>query len=157
MSRRLNLSVQYPNGKANLPERAQVLSYVRAALSPEEPDQKQRRGAQITVRFIDQNEAQELNLNYRGKDYATNILSFPYAIDPLICGDLLICQPVVEREALTQNKALSAHYAHLIVHGTLHLQGYDHETSAQDAERMENLEQKILYALGFPDPYKEET
>ena len=111
------------------------------------------RGGQITVRFVDAEEGQGLNREFRGKDYATNVLSFPYESEPVICGDLVICSPVVEREAKEQDKSLEAHIAHLIVHGMLHLQGYDHETSKADARRMENHERAILLALGYADPY----
>ena len=89
-------------------------------------------------------EGRALNRHYRGKDYATNVLSFPYDSEPVICGDLVICAPVVEREAREQGKALDAHYAHLVVHGVLHLQGYDHETGDADAELMENKEAALL-------------
>jgi probable rRNA maturation factor len=105
------------------------------------------------VRFVDGDEGRSLNRDYRGKDYATNVLSFPYASGENICGDLVLCQPVVEREAKEQGKSLEAHSAHLIVHGMLHLQGHDHETGRADAERMEALEREILANLGYPDPY----
>lgn len=105
------------------------------------------------MRFVDAEEGQGLNREFRGKDYATNVLSFPYESEPVICGDLVICSPVVEREAKEQDKSLEAHIAHLIVHGMLHLQGYDHETSKADARRMENHERAILLALGYADPY----
>ena len=107
----------------------------------------------MTVRFVGAEEGQNLNRDYRGKDYATNVLSFPYESGERICGDLVLCLPVVEREAKEQGKSPEAHFAHMVVHGMLHLQGYDHETGKDDAERMETKEREILQALGFPDPY----
>jgi probable rRNA maturation factor len=140
----LRLSVQYPGGKDKAPTRPQVRRWVRAACAIP---------AEVTVRFVDGDEGRSLNRDYRGKDYATNVLSFPYASGENICGDLVFCQPVVEREAKEQGKSLEAHSAHLIVHGMLHLQGHDHETGRADAERMEALEREILANLGYPDPY----
>lgn len=109
--------------------------------------------AEVAVRFVDGDEGRELNRNYRGKDYATNVLSFPYESGERVQGDLVLCREVVEREAREQGKAPEAHYAHMVVHGMLHLQGHDHETGREDAERMEALERRILDALGYPDPY----
>lgn len=163
--RRLNLSVQYVCGSGNrnsgngsgtsattdLPCRADIRRWARAALDIDGP-----RGGQIVVRFVDEAEGRELNRAYRGKDYATNILSFPYEREPLVCGDLVICVPVVAREAAEQRKTAQAHYAHLIVHGVLHLQGYDHEQSS-DAQRMEDKERTLLAAFGFADPYGDES
>ena len=94
-----------------------------------------------------------LNRDYRHKDYATNVLSFVYESEPRVAGDLVVCLPVVLREALAQGKSTEAHFAHLIVHGMLHLLGYDHETGARDAKRMEAKEKEILAGLGYPDPY----
>lgn len=150
-SRRLNLSVQYAGNKDGLPLRAQIRAWVRAAL-----DVDGARGGQITVRLVDSEEGLALNRDYRGKDYATNVLSFPYEVDPVVCGDLVLCAPVVAREAAEQGKALDAHYAHLIVHGLLHLQGYDHETGKRQARQMEDHERTILASLGFTDPYLDE-
>ena len=107
----------------------------------------------MTVRFIDAEEGRTLNAAYRHKDYATNVLSFPYETQPAVIGDLAICLPVVLKEAAAQGKPAAAHFAHLIVHGMLHLQGYDHETGAAEALRMENMERSILAGLGFADPY----
>ena len=107
----------------------------------------------MTVRFVDVDEGQRLNREYRSRDYATNVLSFPYQSGAHLSGDLVLCLPVVEREAQQQEKPLEAHFAHLIVHGMLHLQGYDHEIDSDSAARMEALEQEILGALGYPDPY----
>ena len=147
-SRRLNLSVQYACNKDHLPLRQKIQSWARAALNVDG-----MRGGQVTVRFVDAEEGQALNREFRNKDYATNVLSFPYESEPVVCGDLVICAPVVEREASEQGKSLEAHIAHLIVHGMLHLQGYDHETSKADARRMENHERAILAELGYADPY----
>ncbi|MFA7292894.1 MAG: rRNA maturation RNase YbeY [Rhodocyclaceae bacterium] len=144
MSRRLNLSVQYACNEAGLPSRVQVRAWARAALVG---------GGQVTVRYVDNEEGQALNRDYRGKDYATNVLSFVYENDPLTVGDLVICAPVVIREALEQKRAPEAHHAHLVVHGILHLQGYDHETGEEDARVMENRECEILAGLGYPNPY----
>ena len=150
-SRRLNLSVQYAGNKDGLPLRAQIRAWVRAAL-----DVDGARGGQITVRLVDSEEGLALNRDYRGKDYATNVLSFPYEVDPVVCGDLVLCAPVVAREAAEQGKSLDAHYAHLIVHGLLHLQGYDHELGEAQARQMEDHERTILASLGFTDPYLDE-
>jgi len=148
ISKRLNLSVQYACAASDLPGRADVRRWARAAL-----DVDGARGGQITVRFVDADEGQTLNRDYRGKDYATNVLSFPYEIEPVVCGDLVICAGVVAREAAEQGKPLAAHYAHLIVHGMLHLQGYDHEEDEAEARAMEDCERAVLAALGYPDPY----
>jgi len=140
----LHLSVQYPGGKESAPTRPQVRRWVRSACS---------KPAEVTVRFVATDEAQSLNRDYRGKDYATNVLSFPYESGSHLSGDLVLCLPVVKREAQEQGKSLEAHFAHLIVHGMLHLQGYDHETGNDEAERMEAMEREILDGLGYPDPY----
>lgn len=141
-SKRLNLTVQYACKATELPLRVQIRAWVRAAL-----DVDGKKGGEITVRLVDEEEGRTLNRDYRGKDYATNVLSFPYDSEPVICGDLVICAPVVEREAREQGKALDSHYAHLVVHGVLHLQGYDHETGDADAELMENKEAVLLNYL----------
>jgi probable rRNA maturation factor len=107
----------------------------------------------VTVRFVDAGEGQMLNRDYRHKDYATNVLSFVYETEPVVAGDLAICLPVVVREAAEQGKSAEAHFAHLIVHGMLHLMGYDHETGPEDAERMEAREREVMAILGYPDPY----
>ena len=147
-SKRLNLSVQYACNTEGLPLRADIRRWARAAL-----DVDGKRGGQITVRFVDADEGRSLNSDYRGKDYATNVLSFPYETEPLVCGDLVVCAAVVAREAAEQGKPLAAHYAHLIVHGMLHLQDYDHEESEREALLMEGKERTILAALGYADPY----
>ena len=109
--------------------------------------------AEITVRIVDMEEGRQLNRDYRQKDYATNVLTFDYTQEPVVTADLVLCAPVVAREAAEQNKTLAEHYAHLIVHGALHAQGWDHETSEQDAQEMEAYETEILTGLGFADPY----
>ncbi len=123
--------------------RADFVRWARAALAG---------GGEITIRLVDAEEGRALNNEYRGKDYATNVLSFPYDTEPVVLGDLVICPSVVAREAAEQNKPLAAHYAHLTVHGMLHLQGWDHEED-EAAQAMEDEERKILAALGYPDPY----
>ena len=110
--------------------------------------------AEITVRIVGEDEGRALNQGYRQKDYATNVLTFDYAQEPVVMADLVLCAPVVAREAKEQGKTLAAHYAHLLVHGALHAQGWDHETSAADAEEMEAYEVEILAGLGFKNPYR---
>lgn len=149
-SRRLNLSVQYACNADGVPSRPQIRAWTRAAL-----DADGRHGGQITVRLVDAEESRSLNREYRGKDYATNVLSFPYDTEPTVVGDLVVCAPVVAREAGEQGKSQEAHYAHLVVHGVLHLLGYDHETGEEDARRMEDKEREILASLGFADPYND--
>ena len=146
-SRRLNLSVQYACNREGLPCRDDFRAWARAALNVDG-----MKGGQVTIRLVEADEGQELNRDYRGKDYATNVLSFPYEYEPVVMGDLVICHAVVAREAAEQGKPLAAHYAHLVVHGMLHLQGYDHEEEAA-AEHMEARERDILAGLGYPDPY----
>jgi probable rRNA maturation factor len=107
------------------------------------------------VRIVDAAEGQALNRDYRHKDYATNVLTFDYTQAPLVTADLVLCAPVVAQEARENKKTLQAHYAHLLVHGTLHAQGWDHETSEEDAQAMESREVEILAGLGQPDPYQQ--
>ena len=109
--------------------------------------------AEITVRIVDADEGQALNRDYRQRDHATNVLTFDYATEPMVMADLVLCAPVVAREAAELNKPLAEHYAHLLVHGTLHAQGWDHETSEADAQEMEAREAEILAGLGQPNPY----
>jgi probable rRNA maturation factor len=109
--------------------------------------------AEITVRIVGTDEAKALNRDYRQRDYATNVLTFDYSAAPHVCADLLLCADVVAQEAAAQGKPLQAHYAHLLVHGALHAQGMDHETSDADADAMEAHETRILSGLGFADPY----
>lgn len=176
------LAVQYASDSRLVPTRAQLRSWVKAAL---------QRDANMTLRIVDEPEGRELNRNYRGKDYATNVLTFVYddaeptpqppnpspafplsgeegvappltgggreglrgvALQPLH-GDVVICAPVVEREAAEQHKSLLAHYAHLTIHAALHLQGYDHEDEKCAAE-MESLETALMLKLRYPDPYQ---
>ncbi|EEP99146.1 metalloprotease [Yersinia ruckeri ATCC 29473] len=112
--------------------------------------------SEVTIRVVDEAESHELNLTYRGKDKSTNVLSFPFEAPPEIelplLGDLIICRQVVEQEAVEQNKALLAHWAHMVVHGSLHLLGYDHIVD-DEAEEMESIETEIMQGLGYPDPY----
>ncbi len=110
--------------------------------------------AEITVRIVGEEEGRELNKSYRKKDYATNVLTFDYAQEPVVMADLVLCAPVVAREAKEQGKTLAAHYAHLLVHGALHAQGWDHETSKADADEMEAYEVEILAGLGLKNPYR---
>ncbi|AKJ31462.1 rRNA maturation RNase YbeY [Caldimonas brevitalea] len=140
----LQLSLQFadPRHRAELP-RHKVMRWMRAAL--EAP-------AEITVRVVDAEEGQRLNREFRAKDYATNVLTFDYAHEPVVMADLVLCAPVVEREAAELGKSLQAHYAHLLVHGTLHAQGYDHEAD-DEAQVMEARETELMLALGFDDPY----
>ena len=129
--------------RAVLP-RHKVRRWIRHALATD---------AEITVRIVGADEGQQLNREYRKKDYATNVLTFDYTQEPVVTADLVLCAPVIEREAKEQNKSLEEHYAHMLVHGTLHAQGWDHETSEADAEEMEAYETAILQKLGFADPY----
>jgi probable rRNA maturation factor len=151
---KLTLNLQFPAAKA-WPEhkailpRATVAGWVKAALFAD---------AELTVRLVDAEEGRTLNRTYRGKDYSTNVLTFAYAEseDDPVTGDLILCCPVVEKEAAEQGKPLAAHYAHLLVHGTLHAQGYDHEVE-EEAQEMEAIETEIMAALGFPDPYQDSS
>ncbi len=140
----LTLSLQFADTshRAQLP-RHKVARWIRAALAAP---------AELTVRIVDAEEGQALNRDFRGKDYATNVLTFDYSREPVVSADLVLCAPVVAREAAEQAKSIEAHYAHLLVHGTLHAQGFDHE-KARDAKVMEARETQILAALGFEDPY----
>jgi len=145
----LQLSLQFGGIKdaarhrAALP-RHNVARWIRHALECD---------AEITVRIVGSDEGQALNRNYRQKDYATNVLTFDYTRAPLVTADLVLCAPVIAKEAKENKRTLAAHYAHLLVHGTLHAQGYDHETSNKDAETMEAREVGILAGLGVKNPY----
>ena len=142
---RLELAVQYAAPRRRLPARSSIASWVRAALAG--------RRARVTVRFVGAAEGRRLNREFRRRDRATNVLSFAYdADDGRLAGDIVLCAPVVAREARDRAKPLRAHYAHLTVHGALHLRGYDHSRK-RDASRMEAEERRILASLGFPDPY----
>ena len=152
----LEVSVSYALPRAGLPSAVSFRKWVAAALKG------RIRDADLAVRIVDTKEGRALNRHYRGKDYATNVLSFPAELPeglpkgvklPLL-GDLVLCAPVIAREAREQGKPLRAHYAHLTVHGALHLLGWDHE-DAREAEAMEQLERQILAGIGLPDPYRE--
>ena len=142
---RLVLSVQRAVRATDAPSRARIMQFARAALE---------RDAELTIRLVNEQEGRALNHDYRGRDYATNVLSFVYASTPVINGDLVLCAPVVSREAQQQGKPIIAHYAHLIVHGVLHLHGMDHQNDA-DAQAMEAREIEIITGLGFANPYLE--
>jgi len=144
MKPELQLSLQFADARhrALLP-RHRVARWLRAALAAP---------AQMAVRLVGEDEGRTLNRDWRGKDYATNVLTFDYERAPLVVADLVLCAPVVEREAAEQGKTVEAHYAHLLVHGVLHAQGLDHQRAAQ-ARFMEAREREILRALGFDDPY----
>ncbi|KFZ28665.1 MULTISPECIES: rRNA maturation RNase YbeY [Pseudidiomarina] len=151
----MNLAVdrQVASTASELPTTEQLTAWVAAAISAA---QQQLEDCELTVRIVDEAEGLELNQTYRERDYATNVLSFPFeAPIPLpvtLLGDLVVCAPVVAREATEQHKPLVAHWAHMIVHGTLHLLGYDH-IEDDEAEHMEQLETSILSELGYSDPY----
>lgn len=144
----LSLAVQFASdmdeaSDDRMPSAAQFRKWIRSALQID---------AEITLRIVDEPEGRTLNRTYRGKDYATNVLTFPLAEEPVLMGDIILCAPVVAKEAKDQHKSLQAHFAHLTIHGVLHLQGYDHETEPQ-AELMEANEIRIMQKLGYPDPY----
>ena len=140
----LSLSLQFadPSDRALLP-RHKVARWIRAALDAP---------AEITVRIVGAEEGQALNRDYRQRDYATNVLTFDYSHEPVVVADLVLCAPVVQREAKEQRLTLEAHYAHMLVHGTLHAQGHDHEDE-DDARAMEARESELMLSLGFADPY----
>ena len=145
----LDLSLQFGTFAGAAPHRAvltpaRVRKWIGAALAAP---------GEIAVRIVGADEGQALNRQYRGKDYPTNVLTFDYTRQPVVSADLVLCAPVVEREAREQGKTLEAHYAHLLVHGTLHAQGYDHETGERDALEMEALEILLMGVLGYPNPY----
>jgi probable rRNA maturation factor len=141
----LTLSLQFaePAHRALLP-RHRVARWLRASLSAP---------AQITVRIVGEDEGRRLNREFRGRDHATNVLTFDYEHAPTVVADLILCAPVVAREARAQGLELQAHYAHLVVHGALHAQGFDHQRKAE-ARRMEALERQVLATLGYADPYR---
>jgi probable rRNA maturation factor len=149
---RLEVSVSYAAPRGGVPASTSFRRWAEAALL----GARHRKPAALSIRIVGAREGRALNLQYRGKDYATNVLSFPVELprgvaSPLL-GDLVICAPVVAREAREQHKAPRDHYAHLTVHGVLHLLGFDHQNE-RDATRMETLETRILATLGIADPY----
>jgi probable rRNA maturation factor len=144
------LDLQVATEATNIPTEAELQRYLEAAVKPFQTE------AEVTIRLVDEAESQQLNFDYRHKDKPTNVLSFPFQAPPGIelplLGDLVICVQVVAQEALEQNKTLEAHWAHMVVHGCLHLLGFDHINDT-DAEEMEAEEVQILQELGFADPY----
>lgn len=145
----LNLSLQFgaaiPTSHKKLLTKARVTRWIRMALL---------RPAELTVRIVGSAEGRKLNREYRHKDYATNVLTFDYTMEPVVTADLVLCAPVVAKEAKEQNKSLEEHYAHLLVHGTLHAQGYEHETDEADALEMEALEVLLMEGMGYGNPYE---
>jgi probable rRNA maturation factor len=139
----LSLAIQSTVDSADLPKRPALARIASAALE---------RDADVTLRFVDGREGRALNRRYRSRDYATNVLTFVYDDAVSLTGDIVLCAPVIAKEAREQHKTLRAHYAHLVIHGMLHLQGYDHERDA-DAARMEAREIALLRDLGFANPY----
>ena len=149
MTPALELSLQF----GTFPKAAEHRAVVTAARARRWVAMALDAPAEIAVRIVGEDEGRALNRQYRGKDYATNVLTFDYTQQPVVSADLVLCGPVVEREAREQGKALEAHYAHLLVHGALHAQGYDHETGEREALEMEALEVLLLGALGYANPY----
>jgi probable rRNA maturation factor len=149
---KLDVAVGYAAPRKGVPASASFRRWIEAALK----GARRRKASEVSVRIVDAEEGRALNLQYRGRDYATNVLSFPVELPPGVdlplIGDLVICAPVVAREAAEQGKKPADHWAHLTVHGTLHLLGYDHIDEAE-AEAMEALETKVLAGLGIADPY----
>ena len=145
---KLTLSLQFVDGRhRDTLTRAAVARWLRAALE---------RPATLTVRIVDAEEGEALNHDFRGQRHATNVLTFAYEAAPEVVADLVLCAPVVEREAGELGVSIEAHYAHLLVHGALHAQGFDHEAEAE-ASRMEGRETEVLAGLGFADPYAGKT
>ncbi|BFM14890.1 rRNA maturation RNase YbeY [Maricurvus nonylphenolicus] len=146
----LTLDLQVASNATGLPSQTDIERWALAALGTREE-------SELSVRIVDNDESQALNHQYRGKDKPTNVLSFPAelpeGVDIPLLGDLVICAPVVEQEAQEQNKTLEAHWAHMVVHGTLHLLGYDH-IEDNEAEEMEALETELLTAMNYPPPYE---
>lgn len=153
MSLDLALDIQIAVEDHHLPSQTDFEHWVRCALN------NQLKQAELTIRIVDNNESQTLNREYRGKNKPTNVLTFPFEMPPGIelplLGDLVICAPVVENEADDQHKPLQAHWAHMVIHGCLHLLGYDHIDDTE-AEEMESLEIQLIQQLGFDNPYKEQ-
>ncbi len=139
----IQLTLQNASSAEQVPTKSQFKKWAKAAL---------RVDTEVTIRIVDEAEGRALNSAYRGKNYATNVLTFPITEEPFLMGDIVLCAPIVAAEEEAQHKSLEAHYAHLTVHGILHLHGYDHETEPQ-AELMESLEISILGKLGYANPY----
>jgi probable rRNA maturation factor len=137
------LAIQRASRAAHIPSDRRLRAWAREVLRGE---------AIVTLRYVGEAEGRRLNRDFRGRDYATNVLTFVYGTQPL-CGDVVICAPVIAAEARAQEKEVAAHHAHMVVHGLLHLTGLDHERAA-DARAMEARERRILARLGFPDPYR---
>jgi len=144
LKRAPQIAVQNATTARNVPTAARIRQWARAALGVD---------AQVTIRIVGQTEGRLLNRSYRRKDYATNVLTFVFRDSAPLEGDIALCAPVITREARAQRKTVAAHYAHMIVHGLLHLQGYDHEND-NDAAVMEKRERALLARFGYPDPYK---
>ena len=146
----LTLEIQIASGEKQLPADENFMAWGEAALA--------RENAGVVIRIVDEEESRRLNREYRGRDKPTNVLSFPFEAPPEVpsehLGDLVICAPVVAEEAARQGKPLQHHWAHMVVHGMLHLQGYDHQNE-QEARQMESLERKLLADMAIPDPYSE--
>ena len=148
----LQLEVQYALDADGVPARRDFQRWALAALQPLE------RSVELVIRIVDAQESRQLNRQYRAQDKATNVLSFPFEPPPAVeshhLGDLVICAPVVRQQAHEQHKQEQYHWAHMVVHGVLHLRGYDHQNE-EDASEMEALEKRVLNQLGVPDPYRE--
>lgn len=148
----VDVELQLASTSRSVPDEARIRDWAIAALAGK------REAAELVVRVVDEAESAELNGTYRGKDKPTNVLSFPFEVPPDVpcthLGDLLVCAPVVEREAAEQSKTLESHWAHMVIHGVLHLLGYDH-IEDDEAEAMEAEEVRIMQSLGYSDPYRE--
>lgn len=148
------IDIQYAMSSAGVPAEEQLRAWARLALADRADN------AELSIRVVDEAEITAFNQQYRGKDYPTNVLSFPYegmpGVDSALLGDIVICAPVVAREAIEQDKPLDAHWAHMVIHGALHLLGHDHHDAAE-AGRMEALETRLLEQLGFHDPYRHDA
>ncbi len=162
----LELDIQNPANYRNIPSQENLIQWVDCALSAHTAH-KENTTISVVLRIVDESESQALNQRYRHKNSPTNVLSFPFDMPELNhllqdeklhwhLGDLVLCAPIIEQEALQQHKTLMQHLAHMVIHGMLHLQGYDHLETSQ-AEAMESLEKTILQQLGFPDPYETQT
>ncbi|MCG8317051.1 MAG: rRNA maturation RNase YbeY [Pseudomonadales bacterium] len=154
----LELDLQIASEDDDVPEPGQFENWILSALSLGDFRADDQLPIELTIRVVEAEESQHLNLTYRDKDKPTNVLSFPFEspedIPLQLLGDLIICAPVVRQEAHEQGKTLTAHWAHMVIHGTLHLLGYDH-IDEQDAEQMETIETRVMHTLGYADPYAE--